>query len=272
MIVGGGPSGLEAARIAALRGHRVTLYEKAAELGGQVNLAAKLPGREEIGEVTGWLTRQIAKCGVEVHLRREVTAEVIDNEAPDVVILATGAQFTRTGSSGVIPEPIRGWNQPHVSTPERVLRGQDEPGQRVVVVDEEYGCVAPGLAELLARRGKHVTLVTSQPSIGKDLVVTVALPHVLARLAEAGVEIVPIHYVKTIEPSSVQLFNVCAPQLERRLTGIDTVILVTTREANDALWTGANGKTKDVHAIGDCVTPRDIGAAIFEGHRLARTL
>jgi 2,4-dienoyl-CoA reductase-like NADH-dependent reductase (Old Yellow Enzyme family) len=82
MVVGGGPAGLEAARVAALRGHKVALYEKAAELGGQVNLAARLPGREEIAEATGWLARQMPKCGVEVHLKSEVTPELIERVAP----------------------------------------------------------------------------------------------------------------------------------------------------------------------------------------------
>jgi len=272
MVVGGGPGGLEAARIAAIRGHKVALYEKAAELGGQVNLAARLPGREEIAEVTGWLTRQMPKCGVEVHLGCEVTAELIDKVAPDALVIATGAEFSRTGFSGVIPEPIPGWNQPHVLTPEQVLRGEKKPGQRVLIVDEECNQVAPGLAELLARQGKKVTIVTSQPSIGRELAFTFALPHVLARLAESGVEIIPTHYIKKIDGSSVELFNVCAPQVETRLTGIDTVILVATRETRDSLSAKARGKVKELHAIGDCVTPRDIGAAIFEGHRVARSL
>jgi len=196
----------------------------------------------------------------------------------DALVIATGAEFSRTGFSGVIPEPIAGWEQPHVLTPEQVLRGEKQPGQKVLIVDEEYNQVAPGLAELLARQGKKVTLVTSQPSIGGELLFTMALPHVLARLAESGVEIIPTHYVKTIDGSSVQLFNVCAPQVETRLTGIDTVILVATRETRDSLSAKGKakgkvkGKVKELHAIGDCVAPRDIGAAIFEGHRVARSL
>ncbi|MBI2964427.1 MAG: FAD-dependent oxidoreductase [Deltaproteobacteria bacterium] len=272
MVVGGGPSGLEAARVAALRGHTVALYEKADELGGQVNLAAKLPGRDEIAEVTGWLSRQIAKSDVEIHLGCEVTPELVEKTAPDVLVIATGAEFSRSGFSGVVPEALPGWNQPHVLTPEQVLRAEKRPGQTVLVVDEEYNQVAPGLAELLARQGKKVTLVTSQPSIGRDLLVTMALPHVLARLAESGVEIIPGHYVKTIAGASVELFNVCAPQLETRLAGIETVVLVATRETRDGLSAQAKGKVEEVHVIGDCVTPRDIGAAIFEGHRLGRSL
>ncbi len=272
MVVGGGPGGLEAARIAALRGHKVSLYEKAAELGGQVNLAARLPGREEIAEVTGWLARQMPKCGVEVHLKCEVTPELIAKLAPDALVIATGAEFSRTGFSGVIPEPIPGWNQPHVITPEQLLRGEKQSGQRVLILDEEHNQVAPGLAELLARQGKKVTLATSQPSIGGELLFTMALPHVLARLAESGVEIIPTHYIKTIDGSSVQLFNVCAPQVEMRLTGIDTVVMVASKEIRDALSAPARGIVKELHAIGDCVAPRDIGAAIFEGHRVARSL
>lgn len=272
MVVGGGPAGLELARVAATRGHKVSLYEKAKELGGQVNLAARLPGREEIAEVTGYLIRQMPKCGVEVHLGREVTPELIERVAPDALVIATGSQFNRTGFSGVIPEPIQGWDQPHVLTPEQVLRGEKQPGQRIVIADEEYREVAPGLAEILARQGKKVTIVTSQTSVATELFSAMAAPHILARLAESGVEVIPTHYVKRIEAGAVQLFHVLAPQLEKRLTGIDTVIMVTSKETRDSLSARMTGKVKELHTIGDCVAPRDIGAAIFEGYRLARSL
>lgn len=272
MVVGGGPAGLEAARVAAMRGHKVALYERAKELGGQVNLAARLPGREEMGEIAGWLIRQMPKCGVEVHLSCEVTPELIERVAPDALVIATGAVFNRTGFSGVIPEPIPGWDQPHVLTPEQVLRGDKQPGQRVVIADEDYREVAPGLAELLARQGKKVTIVTSQTSVASELLSAMATPHILARLAESGVEIIPTHYIKKIETGAVQLFNVLAPQLEKRLTGIDSVILVTAKETRDGLSSAMKGKVNELYAIGDCVAPRDIGAAIFEGHRLARSL
>jgi mycofactocin system FadH/OYE family oxidoreductase 2 len=272
MVVGGGPAGLEAARVAALRGHKVALYERAKELGGQVNLASRLPGREEIGEIAGWLIRQMPKCGVEVHLGSEVTPELIERVAPDALVIACGAEFNRTGFSGVIPDPIPGWDQPHVLTPEQVLRGDNQPGQRVVIADEDYREVVPGLAELLARQGKQVTIVTSQTSVAKELLFSLALPHVLARLAESGVEIIPSHYIKRIDAGSVQLFNVFVPNLEKRLSGIDSVILVTTKETRSALSAKMKGKVNELYAIGDCVAPRDIGAAIFEGHRLARSL
>jgi mycofactocin system FadH/OYE family oxidoreductase 2 len=272
MVVGGGPAGLEAARVAALRGHKVSLYERAKELGGQVNLAARLPGREEIGGVAGWLIRQMPKSGVEVHLGSEVTPELIERVAPDALVIACGAEFNRTGFSGVIPDPIPGWDAPHVLTPEQVLRGEKQPGQRVVIADEDYREVAPGLAELLARQGKRVTIVTSQTSVAKELLFSLALPHVMARLAESGVEIMPSHYIKGIDAGSVQLFNVFAPNLEKRLDGIDTVILVMAKETRGDLSVKMKGKVDELYAIGDCVAPRDIGVAIFEGHRLARSL
>ena len=272
MVVGGGPAGLEAARVAALRGHKVALYERAKELGGQVNLAARLPGREEIGEIAGWLIRQMPKCGVEVHLGCEVTPELIERVAPDALVIATGAEFNRTGFSGVIPDSIPGWDQPHVFTPEQVLRGEKQPGRRVVILDEDCREAAPGLAELLARQGRKVTIVTSQASVAKELLYSLALPHVLARLAESEVEIIPTHYIKRIDTGSVQLFNVLVPNLEKRLTGIDSVILVTAKETRDPLSAKMKGAVNELYAIGDCVAPRDIGAALFEGHRLARSL
>lgn len=272
MVVGGGPAGLEAARVAALRGHEVALYEKEGELGGQVNLASRLPGREEMGEVTGWLARQVTECGVKVHFRCEVTPELIGQVAPDALVLATGAEFTRTGFSGIVPAPIPGWEGGHVLTPEEILQGEKIPGQSVLIADEEYREVAPGLAELLARQGRKVTIVTSQLFVGKELLSTLSLPHILARLAENSVEILPSRYIERIEGSAVHLFHVHAPHLKTHLTGIDSVILVTAKETRDGLYASAKGKVKEIFAIGDCVAPRDIGAAILEGHRLAREL
>jgi len=201
-----------------------------------------------------------------------VTPELIERVAPDALVIACGAEFNRTGFSGVIPDPIPGWDQPHVLTPEQVLRGEKQPGQRVVIADEEYRETAPGLAEILARQGKKVTIVTSQTSVATELFSAMAAPHILARLAESGVEVIPTHYVKRIEAGAVQLFHVLAPQLEKRLTGIDTVIMVTSKETRDSLSARMTGKVKELHTIGDCVAPRDIGAAIFEGYRLARSL
>ena len=258
--------------MAALRGHKVALYERAQTLGGQVNLAARLPGREEIGEIAGWLIRQMPKCGVEVHLGCEVTPELIERAAPDALVIATGAEFNRTGFSGVIPDSIPGWDQPHVLTPEQVLSGEKQPGRRVVILDEDCREAAPGLAEMLARQGKKVTIVTSQPSVAKEMLYSLSLPHILARLAESGVEVIPTNYIKKINASSIELFNVCAPQVESSLSGIDTVILVTSKQTRNSLSAKMEGKVKELYAIGDCVAPREIGAAIYEGHRLARSL
>jgi len=155
----------------------------------------------------GWLIRQMPKCGVEVHLGSEVTPELIERVAPGALMIACGAEFNRTGFSGVVPDPIPRGDRPHVLTPEQVLRGEKQPGQRVVIADEDYREVAPGLAEPLARQGKQVTIVTSQTSVAKELLFSLALLHVLARLAESGVEIITSHYIKRIDAGSVQLFN-----------------------------------------------------------------
>ena len=116
MIVGGGPAGMQAAKVAAQRGFRVKLYEKSHELGGQINLLVRVPSRVEFGDASRNLQREIGEAGVEVQLHTEVTAEMIEREKPDAVILATG-------SLPLLPQ-VPGADLPHVATVWQILQGE----------------------------------------------------------------------------------------------------------------------------------------------------
>ena len=145
VIAGGGPAGMEAARIAAERGHEVVLFERGARLGGQVNLVMRTPARDNFEEIILFFERQLAKLGVEVRLRTEAGADDILAERPDAVVVATG-------SSAFRPEVI-GNDKRHVLTAREVIRGNAAIGENVLVVDTLGRAEAPTVAELIADMG-----------------------------------------------------------------------------------------------------------------------
>src|SRR5437764_4959035 len=166
LIVGGGPGGMQAAKVAAQRGYRVRLYEKQQELGGQVNLLVRVPNRVEFGDVSRNLQREILEAGVEVHLGVEMTAESIERERPDAVIIATGSRPALPGVPGV--------DLPHVATVWQMLQNEKgaQPGEYVLVYDAVGFHQATSVAELLAERGCRVEVVTPQFYVGGDLGIT----------------------------------------------------------------------------------------------------
>ncbi|MFQ5762354.1 MAG: FAD-dependent oxidoreductase [Candidatus Bathyarchaeia archaeon] len=271
VIVGGGPAGMEAARVAALRGHDVTLYEKEKELGGQVNLAAKLPGRDEFGGAARWLKTQIQKLPVKVVLGVEATVELVKKEKPDAVVIATGATPLRSGLQGLTGLPIPGANQANVATAEDIIAGRVRAGNTVVILDEDGGITPPGVAEMLAAEGRKVEVLTRWPHVGMNLFTNLHLPVVYERIMRLGVTMTPNTFIKQIDGSSVVAFNVYTGE-ERRIEGVDTVILVTGKESNVSLYRQLKGQVPELHIIGDCVAPRLLDSAVFDGHKIGRLL
>ena len=166
IIIGGGPAGMEAARAAALRGRYVVLYEREPALGGAVALAAKAPGRGELQLITHYLQRELAKLNVEIQTGVEVTADMVVEQHPQAVIVATGAQ------SGCGLLPIPGHDLPHVTAMRCILRGDPVTGQRVVIIDESGAHGVYSVAELLAAQGHVVEIVTEDWYVGHDLTAT----------------------------------------------------------------------------------------------------
>jgi N,N-dimethylglycine/sarcosine dehydrogenase len=262
VIVGGGVAGLEAARMAALRGHRVTLFEQSAELGGQVLLAARAASRGEYAGIARFLATQVRKLGVDVRLGVEATAPAVVRENADAVIVATGAHAH-------VP-PVPGADGKHVVTDRAVLAGEVTPGASVVVIDDVHTEQALSTAELLLEQGRRVEVISPLFHVGQDIGVTSIAP-LYARLHARGVVLTPCTELRAIEGSAVVVANVFSG-VERRIEEVDTVVLATGSRSTDALYRQLKGRVPELHAAGDCVAPRGVHQAILDGTRVARAL
>jgi 2,4-dienoyl-CoA reductase-like NADH-dependent reductase (Old Yellow Enzyme family)/thioredoxin reductase len=261
VVVGGGVAGLEAARVAALRGHRVTLLEAARTLGGQVLAAARAPKREDYAVIATWLAGQVRKLGVEVRLNAPAAAADVLELAPEAVIVATGA-------TPRVPD-IPGVDLPHVATAVDVLMGRVRPGRRCVVVDEDGHFAAPTTADLLAGNGCAVTVLTRYFMVGEDIDEGIRAD-LYARLFGQGVVLEPMTQVVAIVPGGVRARHTFSGVEATRLA--DTVVLAFGGKANDALSHELEGRVAELHVVGDAVSPRRIHDAILDGTRAARAL
>ncbi|MBI4506432.1 MAG: FAD-dependent oxidoreductase [Chloroflexi bacterium] len=259
VVVGGGPAGLEAARVAALRGHQVTLLERADELGGQLRVMTRIPALAEFGELTAFLTHQLQKLGVDVHLRSEATPEAVLALRPDAVIVATG-------SCPALPE-LPGTGPETALTAHAALEGT-VPGPHVVVVDAFGGWETCGTAEVLARRGLRVSVVSPLRWIGVDIPFE-SLGALYERLAERAVVLRPMAAVEALVGRTLRCRDTYSgsPILFEEVSAL---VFTSTSRAQDALYKALKGQVATVLRAGDAVAPRKVGDAIREGHHAGR--
>ena len=263
VVVGGGAAGLETARVAALRGHKVTLFEKADELGGQLNIAAKIPGRLDFGQVPRYYAYQMDLLGVKLGLGVAATAEMIKSENPEAVVIATG-------STPVLPTTIPGGDGENVVGVRDVLGEKAPVGQNVVVIADEHHEQALGTADFLVDKGKKVQVVCSTLYAGGQLDPT-TLPVVYSRLLRKGVVITPITKVKEIRANAVVAANAVTGE-EKLIEAVDTVVYAATGEADDALYRELKEDVEEIHMVGQCLSPRKIQHSIWDGARIGRQL
>lgn len=294
LVVGGGPAGMEAARVAAARGHRVSLHERSPRLGGALVAAAAV--HADNAPLLRHLTGELARLAVDVHTRREMTAEAIVAAAPDVVVVATGGRL-------VVPQ-LPGGDLPHVITG-RELRGMLEGrpawlrsggprwrraaarlsagplgalvspqrlrrlarlwlpfGRRVAVIGADLAAVE--LAEFLAESGRRVSVLDASQGIAPEVGVKRRSEH-MGRLARLGVVVNTQVEVERITPAGVV---VRVARCGASLVEADTVIVGGTVEAETALADALTGRVAEVHAIGDCTGLGLIRKAVEEGVRV----
>jgi len=258
MVVGAGPAGLQAAIAAAGRGDEVTVYERADAAGGQVRLAATVPNRAEFGDLVRNQLAECARLGVNVKYGVDVDADLVLAEAPDAVVVATGA----------VPERPY-WAPPdgtQVVDVRQVLDGSATPEGRVLVVDEVGFHHATSVAELLADRGCTVQVVTPGMVVGQDLGVTLDMENWCVRAAAKGIVQTTDCLVTAVAPGSVALMH--HPTGQPREVAADWVVCAVPAAPAEQLYLDLKARGGiDVQRAGDCVAPRRAHAAVVEGHR-----
>ena len=270
VVVGGGPGGLEAARVSALKGHDVVLMEARQELGGALALWARIPGRETYAKSIDWWKREVEELGVDIRLGTEATAASILAEAPDAVIVAAGAQYCSAGNSHFLDQPIPGHDYAIVCSPDDILLGKVEPRGKVVIQDAEGTHAGVGLAELLAGRGLDVELLTPYFSpVSARVDAQFETGFIMKRLRSVGVAVSASTYIREIGERDVTVYDVYSED-ERVIGDVDTVVLSTGRVSRNELEKALEGKVDQLFVIGDAAAARVWAAASFEGHKFAR--
>jgi NADPH-dependent 2,4-dienoyl-CoA reductase/sulfur reductase-like enzyme len=258
LVIGGGPAGMEAAKVAALRGHHVTLYEKAAELGGQFRLASVPPGKQEILPYLKYQARQLEKNKVNVVLGREADASTVAELKPDVVIVATGGKPKIPDIPG-----IRGQN---LVTAQEVLSFKAVTGKRVLVAGG--GMVGCETAHLLASYGRDVTIVEMLPELASDMSFGPRY-YLLRGLEEHKVKVITSACIENITPQGVT----CSRDgLAQTIGKVDTIVLAMGALPATELAKQLESKVGQVHVIGDAQNPANAMEAVAAGAQIGRAI
>ena len=273
LVVGGGIGGMEAARVAALRGHKVTLIEKDAELGGMVGALAQAKLMARFANIVDYLGNQMRRLQIDVRMCKEATMADIQELKPDVVILATGA-------SAVIPEVNR--TKPGVMTHKEAMKRKREIGQKVVI----WGSFGAELALSLAEEGKDVVLLvkSGENSLGSDLT-TLRKFYILRKLTDINVPRPSPETYRVNNPEA--LFNIDLEEIttegiriidkdgKTKIIPYDTLIYSTRfgqMNRNDSLFDKLQGKVAESYKIGDCLDVKGIKEAIWSANEIARKI
>ena len=256
-VVGGGPGGMEAARVAALRGHRVTLFERRDELGGQLLFAALAPHKGEWSNLVSYLEAQLGKNGVEVRLGTKLSADEIVAGRPDEVIVATGAR-------PIVPK-IPGIDRPNVSSCVDILTGKSKPGQKVAIIGG--GCTGGESAEHLAKQGKTVTIIEMLPEVAADVDFWNRWV-LLDRLKRARIRMIVNAKAEEISAAGVRI----TVDGRSEMIEADFVGFAIGARPYNPLTKELEGRFDAVHPIGDCDTPQRVRQAIDAGFRIGNQI
>ncbi len=278
LVVGGGPAGLEAAQSLGKRGYEVILADRSGRLGGRAALEARLPGMASYVRVADYRLAQLRRLGNVEQAEGEVNAEeILDYDFAHVAV-ATGALWRDDGVGRFHTRPIDRDPALPVLTPDDLMAGTLPGSDRVIVYDDDHYYMGGVLAELLVRAGRDVTLVTPRASVSSWTTNTMEQHRIQRRLLELNVEIVASHAVVSVAADAVRTTCVFTGREHDLPTG--AAVFVTARLPQDALYRellerhdrwGAAG-LRSVKAVGDCLAPGTIAAAVWEGRRYAEEL
>jgi 2,4-dienoyl-CoA reductase-like NADH-dependent reductase (Old Yellow Enzyme family)/thioredoxin reductase len=254
-IIGGGPAGMKAAEIAALRGHQVTIYEKNGKLGGRFLLAAIPPKKLILRDFIEYLTRQLKKLPIKITLGKPFTPVSLRRGKPDVVIVATGAK-------PFFP-PIDGIQESKAISVEDALSGSIALGKKILVVGG--GGIGAEVADYLSENGKEVTLIEMREGIALDLVGH--LQHFLnTRLKAKGVQILTSTKVIRFEKESLWVED---SEGKKKLEGFDSIVVALGSAPNNELAESIRDRVSELYVIGDASKPREVMEALLEGEEVA---
>ena len=262
-VIGAGPAGLEAARVAAGRGHRVTLYETGKAIGGQLRLWAKAPQTREFAKSLAWFERQLGLLQVRIETGKALMPADMAKLDADAVVIATGAE----------PVAPRAWPGAESSSikvidPYVLLEKPPKGVQHAVVRDDGWGRAALSAAELLCEQGTRVTLVTAEFMVAESVPAIIRTP-LYKHLLGHGAEFRQTEKVVRLEGSDVVLENVYSGA-ESRVAGVDLLVDWSGPMMVETLASAARAAGKETHVVGDCVSPRAIEVAVAEGALVGR--
>jgi 2,4-dienoyl-CoA reductase-like NADH-dependent reductase (Old Yellow Enzyme family)/thioredoxin reductase len=268
LVIGGGPAGMEAARVAAERGHRVTLAEALGELGGQFRLAGLAPRRGQITELIGWYLRQFENLGVEVRYFSAMDEDEILEFGADEVVLASGSMPDGLAKQRWLPEAeeLPGLENGNVYPCEEVFRDQAELGKAVIVIDEGGNWRGTGTAWYLADKGHEVTIVTPDPMIGKELTHTTSDIQIRSSLAKLG--------ARFILESVVEHWHGDRAEIRSLLDGstasvaASAIVTATTNVVYNEVELALAQTDLQFHVIGDAAAPRQAPYAFHDGRKI----
>jgi hypothetical protein len=272
LIVGAGPAGMEVARVAAERGHKIVLIERTDAIGGQLRLAAAQPRRHAVGELVRWYRGELTRLQVEVRLNQGLDADGVRDFAADAVIVATGSRPARDGYQRSMPdvERLPGVEEESVLSIDDVLSGTPVPGPRVLLLDESDDWKGAGTALYMAERGLRVSFLTKGVLVAKGLIPTKTHKALRKRFKTLEVEEIVQSALVSWSGGTATLKHLVRGETET--IQFNSLILATTNVAEADIQAALAESGIEIHAVGDCVAPRTAAAAIHEGRRLALAL
>ncbi len=271
LIVGGGPAGLEAARVAAERGHNVTLVEAGPKLGGQFRLAAIQPRRGQIADLINWYERQLQKLQVNVRLNTYFEASEISAFGADSIVLATGSLPSGTGFQRALPQldSIPGVDKENVFSVEDILNRSARPGKHIILLDDNGHWQGGGTALHLAEQKHKVTIITGWPTVAFELARSHSDWPLRRALKKLGVSWKTETAITEWHGNAATILDLA--NNEKSYIKADCLVLATTNISTNELSRELH-REDNIHSIGDALAPRYANMAIYEGRKVALSL